>query len=471
MDNPSGRPPRPKRPREVLRTAIEVAAVGVLAIVVLTLLGVVLYKGRERQAPPQRRARGHADAGLRVARSRAGADAGGLGARVRDVREAPELSGCRRVSRHAARSRGGVVAAAGLTRPPDVQLRRPARLALQQRRAGHRPLVHACVRACALCGARVAGRAVSPRSSVVEGARPHADDPAAHARARLHAAPRAAVLLRGADLGAEPSRSTRCRRPARSRSSATGRAARWCFAATRTTTGRATRTCSGSSTTSARSPRRSASQLERGDADYGVVTPSAFAALAQRFKDDNAAPARRAAADRRVPRAEHGAPALQGQPVAAARRQLRARPSGARAALRPATARSRATSTCPPGFPGYQSQHVYPVGAPDLAKARALARGHLRGGHAVFLACGSQDCAERAIVVADALKKIGLHVRIDVSPGQFTLAGVRGTALRHRRRDHAARLRRPVRASREAARRPRDPGGRQQQHLVLRNPR
>ena len=52
MDNPSGRPPRPKRPREVLRTAIEVAAVGVLAIVVLTLVGVVLYKGRERQAPP-----------------------------------------------------------------------------------------------------------------------------------------------------------------------------------------------------------------------------------------------------------------------------------------------------------------------------------------------------------------------------------------------------------------------------------
>jgi ABC-type transport system substrate-binding protein len=47
----------------------------------------------------------------------------------------------------------------------------------------------------------------------------------------------------------------------------------------------------------------------------------------------------------------------------------------------------------------------------------------------VFLACGSQDCEERAIVVSDALKKIGLHVRIDTSPGQFTLAGVRGTAF------------------------------------------
>jgi ABC-type transport system substrate-binding protein len=83
----------------------------------------------------------------------------------------------------------------------------------------------------------------------------------------------------------------------------------------------------------------------------------------------------------------------------------------------------------PPGFPGYQARHVYPLGVPDLDSARGLARGHLRGGHAVFLACGTQDCAERAIVVADALKKIGLHVRIDTSPGQLTLAGVRGTAF------------------------------------------
>src|SRR5205807_2301314 len=83
----------------------------------------------------------------------------------------------------------------------------------------------------------------------------------------------------------------------------------------------------------------------------------------------------------------------------------------------------------PPGLPGYQAQHVYPVDDPDLVRARGLARGHLRGGHAVFLACGTEACGERAIVVADALRKIGLHVRIDTSPGQFTLAGVRGTAF------------------------------------------
>ena len=67
------------------------------------------------------------------------------------------------------------------------------------------------------------------------------------------------------------------------------------------------------------------------------------------------------------------------------------------------------------------------MNGPDLAQARRLAAGHLRGARAVFLACGTEDCGDRAIVVADALKAIGLKVRIDTSPGQLTLTGVRGT--------------------------------------------
>jgi ABC-type transport system substrate-binding protein len=83
----------------------------------------------------------------------------------------------------------------------------------------------------------------------------------------------------------------------------------------------------------------------------------------------------------------------------------------------------------PPGFPGYESKHIYPVGGPDLATARRLARGHLRGGKARFLACGSESCVSRALVVADALRKIGLKVTVDTSPGhgEFTLAAVKGT--------------------------------------------
>jgi peptide/nickel transport system substrate-binding protein len=52
VEEPRKRPPRPKRPREVVRASLEVAAVSVLVIVVLTLVGVVLYKGGKRTAPP-----------------------------------------------------------------------------------------------------------------------------------------------------------------------------------------------------------------------------------------------------------------------------------------------------------------------------------------------------------------------------------------------------------------------------------
>jgi ABC-type transport system substrate-binding protein len=83
----------------------------------------------------------------------------------------------------------------------------------------------------------------------------------------------------------------------------------------------------------------------------------------------------------------------------------------------------------PPGFPGYEPRHIYPLTGPNLAIARRLARGHLRGGHATFLACRSLDCQNRALVVADSLAKIGLHVTVDTSlaVGQSTLASVRGT--------------------------------------------
>jgi ABC-type transport system substrate-binding protein len=169
-------------------------------------------------------------------------------------------------------------------------------------------------------------------------------------------------------------------------------------------------------------------QLEDGEADYGAVTPAAFAALAQRFNGDP----------------QHLL--VVQQPVVAylalnTERALFKNNPWLRRAVnyaldRPALVRLfgprgavPSDEYLPPGFPGYQARHVYPIAGPDLAKARALARGHLRGGRAVFLACGTQDCAERAIVVADALKKIGLRVRIDSSLGQSTLAGVRGTAF------------------------------------------
>ncbi len=169
-------------------------------------------------------------------------------------------------------------------------------------------------------------------------------------------------------------------------------------------------------------------ELEEGSADYGEISPAAFQALTSKLRVDR----------RHL--------FVVQQPVVAylalntQRPLFRNNPDLRRAinyALdRPDLARlfgqggaTPADEYLPPGFPGYEANHVYPVGKPDLTTARRLARGHLRGGRAVFLSCGSQDCKDRAVVVAESLKKIGLRVRIDSAPGlgQFTLAGVRGT--------------------------------------------
>jgi peptide/nickel transport system substrate-binding protein len=169
-------------------------------------------------------------------------------------------------------------------------------------------------------------------------------------------------------------------------------------------------------------------QLERGEADYGVVTPAAFESLMATFRGNRS----------------HlfvvQQPTVAYLALNTQRPLFKDNPSLRRAvnyALdRPALARMFGRSGArpgdeylPPGFPGYRATHVYPVDGPDLVTARRLARGHLRGGHARFLACGSQSCVDRALVVADALRKIGLKVTVDTSPGlgQFTLASVRGT--------------------------------------------
>ena len=171
-------------------------------------------------------------------------------------------------------------------------------------------------------------------------------------------------------------------------------------------------------------------ELERGDVDYGVVDAAAFQALQSDFKTDR----RRFHVARETTVAYL---ALNTQrPLFRNNPQLR---RAVNYALdRPELARQFGVGGAvptdeylPPGFPGYEPMHVYPVGGPNLVLARRLARGHLRGGHAVFLACGSLDCQNRALVVASSLAKIGLHVEVEssVGSGSSTLATVRGTAF------------------------------------------
>jgi peptide/nickel transport system substrate-binding protein len=70
----------------------------------------------------------------------------------------------------------------------------------------------------------------------------------------------------------------------------------------------------------------------------------------------------------------------------------------------------------PPIMPGYRDAHVYPIAKPNLAKARALAKGHTRSGKlALYVPTGAAVNAQAQIVKQD-LARIGLKVEINAFP-------------------------------------------------------
>jgi ABC-type transport system substrate-binding protein len=72
-----------------------------------------------------------------------------------------------------------------------------------------------------------------------------------------------------------------------------------------------------------------------------------------------------------------------------------------------------------PAMPGFRDARIYPLHAPNVRKARALARGHLRGGKAVLEVCASELCATQGQILKANLAKIGLAVEIKVVPGNY----------------------------------------------------
>jgi ABC-type transport system substrate-binding protein len=90
---------------------------------------------------------------------------------------------------------------------------------------------------------------------------------------------------------------------------------------------------------------------------------------------------------------------------------------------RPALARAygylelrRADQLLPPGSPGYRDAHIYPLNAPDLDRARALARGNTRNGRAVLYTANTVD-REIAGVLKYDLAQIGITA--DVKAFEF----------------------------------------------------
>src|SRR5262245_47089579 len=82
----------------------------------------------------------------------------------------------------------------------------------------------------------------------------------------------------------------------------------------------------------------------------------------------------------------------------------------------------------PSMVPGFRDAHIYPLRRPDLSKARALARGHTRGGKAIFYARDDPRGQAVAQIVKTDLARIGLAVEIKTYPSPVALdkIGTRG---------------------------------------------
>jgi peptide/nickel transport system substrate-binding protein len=72
-----------------------------------------------------------------------------------------------------------------------------------------------------------------------------------------------------------------------------------------------------------------------------------------------------------------------------------------------------------PGLSAFRNEHIYPLKRPDLVRARALARGHLRGGKAVLYTQDGLINAAQAQILQRNLKAIGLDVEVKTFPGQL----------------------------------------------------
>jgi peptide/nickel transport system substrate-binding protein len=70
----------------------------------------------------------------------------------------------------------------------------------------------------------------------------------------------------------------------------------------------------------------------------------------------------------------------------------------------------------PPTFPGYRNARIYPLKAPDVPTARALARGHLRSGKATFYGPNNPLGAAQGEILKRNLAEIGLTVDVKLFP-------------------------------------------------------
>src|SRR5262249_16562545 len=70
-----------------------------------------------------------------------------------------------------------------------------------------------------------------------------------------------------------------------------------------------------------------------------------------------------------------------------------------------------------PGSPGYRDERIYPLNGPDLRRARAFAKGHLRGGKAVLYTTAALPDVSMGQILQRNLAAIGLQLEVKQLPG------------------------------------------------------
>jgi peptide/nickel transport system substrate-binding protein/oligopeptide transport system substrate-binding protein len=86
---------------------------------------------------------------------------------------------------------------------------------------------------------------------------------------------------------------------------------------------------------------------------------------------------------------------------------VRQTPSGA-------LSRTPTDQIMPRGTPGWTDYRLYPLAGPDLRRAKQLADGNLRGGHAVLWTIPGSIYPVAAPVIVSNLRQIGLEVEVKV---------------------------------------------------------
>ena len=161
-------------------------------------------------------------------------------------------------------------------------------------------------------------------------------------------------------------------------------------------------------------------RIERGELDYGYLAPGAFGErateLVRKYRLDKSRLFSSPALNLRTFVLNTSRPLFRNNPklrqavnFAVDRRQL-IRERGSYSSY-------PTDQYLPPFLPGFRNERIYPREGPDLARAKALAKGRTRGGKAVlYVSKTAPSSLAEGQVLAANLAKIGLEVEIEASP-------------------------------------------------------